>query len=148
MKLIKKDAFIILDKPLKITLTDILLPFGIENKYNNYISKLSLNNENYLMFKKIEDDIIENLIDMDNKYQLKSEIYKYKNYKSLKSKILLIKNNIITEIIDNKSNIIGIDEIKVKNRVNLILLLDKLWINDNDIVFYNWKILYIKKLND
>ena len=102
MKLIKNEDFITLEKPIKIVLNDILLPFGIEKYYNDYVCKLSLNNENYKIFKKIENDIIENMIDIDEDYELKTQINEYKQFKSLTSKLYLVKNKIVTEIIDNQ----------------------------------------------
>jgi hypothetical protein len=143
-KLIKKGDFIMFDNPLKIVLNDILIPFGIEKQYNDYVCKLSLNNENYKMFKNIEDDIIEKLIDIDSDYELKTQINKYKQFKSLSCKLYLVKNKIVTEIIDKDSNIIGIDEIIKKDKINVILNTDRLWIKDN-IAYYKWKIVFIKK---
>lgn len=145
MKLTKKDDFIIFDKAIKLVLNDILVPFGIDKQYNDYICKLSLNNENYKMFKIIEDDIIENLIDIDEEYELKTQIIHYRQFKSLKAKLYLVKNRIVTEIINNESQIIGIDEIFNKNRFDMILTTDRLWVKDN-IVYYKWKIIYMKKL--
>lgn len=144
MKLIVKNDFIFLEKPIQISLSNISSPFGIEKKYNDYIVKLSLNNENYIMFKNIEDEMISELIKIDSEYELKTQINIYNNFKSLITKLFIVKNNIITEFLDNNSNIIGIDDFKKKTKLDLIITVDKFWIK-NKICYYKWKILYMKK---
>jgi hypothetical protein len=78
---------------------------------------------------------------------LKSQIREKGMYKSLCTKLFLVKGNIVTEIIDKDSRIISKDQINRKSRVDIILNFDKLWVNKNNIAYYKWKILYIKKIS-
>ena len=144
MKLIPKDDFILLDKKIQITLNDIRIPFGIEKYYNDYVCKFSLNKENYILFRNIEDEVRLKLLDIDEEYDLKSQINEVNNFKSLTCKLFQTKNNILTQIIDENSKIISYADIKKKDRVNLIIFFDKLWVKDN-IVYYKWKLYFIKK---
>ena len=144
MKFTKKDNFLILDKQLKIVLNDITIPFGIEKYYTDYTCKLSLNTENYNMFKNIENSIREELLEIDSEYELKSQINESRNFKTLTAKLFSVKNNIVTEIIDEESKIIGMDEIAKKQKINIIIFFDKMWLKNN-IAYYKWKIIFIKK---
>ena len=144
MKLIPKDDFLLLDTKIQISLQDISIPFGIEKYYNDYICKFSLNKENFILFNNIENQIREKLIEINEEYELKSQINEFKNFKSLTCKLFKVKNNILTQILGENSNIISHTDIKKKNKVNLIIFFDKLWIKDN-IVYYKWKIYFIKK---
>ena len=141
MKLTPKGDFLLLDDKIQIVLDDISLPFGIEKQYDNFVCKLSLNKENYILFQNIENEIREKLLETE--YELKSQINEYKNFKTLNSKLFMVKNNIVTEIIDKNSNIIPYTEIQRKDKANIIIYFDKLWIKNN-IAYYKWKVVFIK----
>ena len=141
MKLTPKGDFLLLDDKIQIVLDDISLPFGIEKQYDNFVCKLSLNKENYILFQNIENEIREKLLETE--YELKSQINEYKNFKTLNSKLFKVKKNIVTEIIDKNSNIIPYTEIQRKDKANIIIYFDKLWIKNN-IAYYKWKVVFIK----
>lgn len=144
MKIYRKDEnFLMLDEPIKIVLTDVAVPFGIEKFYNDYTCKITLNHENYVMFNNIENTLRENIDEIDNELELKSQLEKYKDYKYLRSKLYMIKGNILTEILDEHSQTCDKESIGRK-RVDAIVTFDRLWVKDK-IAYYKWKILYIKK---
>lgn len=136
--------FFELNEKLVIKLDNIKFPFGFEN--NNTILKCNITTKQTELIKNIENMLEKKIKDIDHKYEIKSQlILKEKYANQLITKVHSHKNKILSIFVNNDDIISPYTIITNKNKYEMIIFLDKLWLN-NDIFFYKWKIRKINEL--
>jgi hypothetical protein len=121
---------------IKIKCSNVILPFGVEKNYDNYIIKIIKNNESHDLFtliENIEENNIKYLLSQNidkNTFNYKSQIDYKPNYGTfLTLKIPIIKSQIITSIYNKDGDNINLfDLIKKKSNVSVEFELDSIWL--------------------
>jgi hypothetical protein len=136
-------------KKLEIETPIMCCPFGLEEEYSNLIFKLQFKNlENDVKMKDLYnfainfEEKISNLIGESVKSQLRlSEKYP----PMIISKVVKMKNNILTEITDEDNNLFNVYNLKNKYNYGLkcLIKLDKIWKYNNK-YYYKWNLIKVK----
>ena len=125
------------DNVLMMSHESVYVPFGLEKNFNNYILKILYNNESKDLFEKIMKIEEQNITFLKmcgdfEKYEYKSQIIEKKNYgKFLIVKIPLVKNQFNVEIMDKENNLQDIFKIQKKQKMNICLEINSIWIFKN-----------------
>ena len=121
------------NKSLSLEYNSLLVPFGVEKYFNNYILKIILNNESEELFnimKTIEQENILYLKKQGNfsESEYKSQIINKNNYGNfLVVKIPLVKGQISTNVVDHENKFDNIFNIKKNQKINVCLELNAIW---------------------
>lgn len=121
------------DQELNFEYKSLLVPFGVEKYFSNYILKIILNSESEELFKiirKIEQENIMYLKKEGNfsESDYKSQIIHKDNYGDfLVVKIPSVKGQITTHVVDSENNIDNIFNVKKKQKINICLELNTIW---------------------
>lgn len=121
------------NKSLNLEYNSLLVPFGVEKYFNNYILKIILNNESEELFNTMKTIEQENILYLkkqgnfsDSEY--KSQIINKNNYGSfLVVKIPLVKGQISTDVVDHENKFDNIFNIKKNQKINVCLELNSIW---------------------
>ena len=130
------------NKSIDFWCPDLYVPFGLENKFNNYFLNLEIKNTNYeqlfqYFIENFERKIIE-LLDISTE-ELNSQIrYDDKNT-ILYTKIYEKYKKIITNVKDNSNEHKTIYDITKDQYIKVNLYVDKLWYMNN-IYYYKLKL--------
>lgn len=129
------------NKELIIKTPFLNLPFGIEKEYGNYILKLQVKKDNtdFLNFIKNIEEFIEEKFCKPVISQIR---YHDKFDPIIITKILNRKNYIITEVINESNECVNFFSLQKKMQISVDIIIDKLWIRENDIIYK----LKIKKI--
>ena len=136
-------------KNVELELNNVILPFGLEEEYNNLIVKIDLESKNKttkelyetvtLLEKYIKEKISE--INGNKDYSISSKIKKTKDKFNdlLVCKIPQKNNKVRCYITDYGGYYKTIYDLEKNTRCNMIIYLDLLFIK-NSIIYYTWKI--------
>lgn len=121
------------NKAFIISVKNVLIPFGVEKNFSNYIIKVSENENSKDLFNfihKFENNNIDYLKSIESSFKeedYKSQILKKDNYSNLLIiKIPIVKNQIQVEI-KKDNNIISMFDIPKKAIVSLDIEIDTIW---------------------
>lgn len=139
IKYIKEDKYIKLiynDTNLKIKFSNVIIPFGVEKNYNNYIIKIIRNSESHDLFtliENIEENNIQSLLSTNidkNKFNYKSQIEYKVNYGTfLTLKIPIVKNQFCVSIYNKNKELINVfDLLRKKSKISLEFEIDSIWL--------------------
>ena len=130
------------DKPIIINTPVVVLPFGLEKEYSNYILKLQLRNikinkeleDLYNFFTKLENRI-QNYFRNDNGL-FKSQIRLHKTYDPLLlTKIPQVNNKFLCEYTEMNKKPLNMFNIEKGEKVVVKLLIDTIWIYKNTVSY-------------
>lgn len=146
LKKINKGFYQILNKNkngstnlLKYNLSDVFIPFGLENYKGKYLLNFELTYNNNKEFLDIVNNIEENILkDLFKKRNLKKLIKESNNKKICKGNIKKNKNKILTKFFNNNREL-SLFEFKSKNiKVDLSIEISGFWVyKDNYGLFIN-----------
>ena len=137
------------NKNVELEINNVLLPFGLEEEYNNFIIKINLDNNNSqtkelketvtLLEKYIEDTIQK--LNNNKDFRLVSKIKKTEERFDdlLVCKIPQKNNKVKCYITDYGGYFKTIYDLGKKTRCNIVIYLDILFLKNNKI-YYTWKI--------
>jgi len=137
------------DNKLEIKLPSMCCPFGLEEEYSNLICKLQFKN---LETDSEMKDFYNFVLNFENKInnllgsKLKSQLRLSDKYPPLLTcKIIKMKSNIITNVVDKDNNNINIYDLIKKYNYNYkcTVRLDKIW-NYNQKYYYKWNLIKIE----
>lgn len=121
----------------------LLIPFGVDNKYNNFFLNCELDNDSNTMklFEYFIEQLESKFIELLNikKYQLNSQLRYTDTNSILYTKFLEKGKQIVSIIKDSKNNYKTIYDIEKNMNCKLKLCLNKLWFK-NDKYYYKYSI--------
>ena len=132
------------NKTIEFITPELYVPFGIENKFNNYFLNLELiktRDENVELFQYFIESLESKLIDL---LEIPNNIFNSQlritdNNVLVYTKLFQRNNKILTNFKSKENENLNIFSLQKKTYVKLILIIDKLW-NYNEKFYYKFKI--------
>lgn len=132
------------NKTIEFITPELYVPFGIENKFNNYFLNLELvktRDENVELFQYFIESLESKLIDLLEipKEIFNSQLRITENNVLVYTKLFQRNNKILTNFKNKENENLNIFSLPKNTYVKLILIIDKIW-NYNDKFYYKLKI--------
>ena len=130
-------------KTIEFWTPELYVPFGLENKFNNYFLNLELkgDNNNIQLFQYFIETFEAKLIELLDipKERLNSQIRYSDNFTILYTKVYEKYKKIITDVKTKDNSYVNIFDLEQDIYVNVNLIVDKLWFI-NGMYYYKFKL--------